>query len=172
MRIWLVGLVVVGSGCGDNDFGEGSHTPIPHILNIGGPVLTSPRWAAITFPDDPIASDIDAFLTELGASDYWTTATGGYGVGAASMFPVHVSDSPPVTIDDAGIQSYLNAHLDPVASGWPAPDANTVYAVYYPDTTTVAFVGAALCDADSAAAYHSSFELLSNGLQVSYAVIP
>ena len=161
MRGSVIAFAILATGC---TF-EADHTPLPQVVDSGGPVLASPRWAVITFPGDPLASDINAFLTSLGTSSYWNTAVGQYGVGAASEVAVPVSDTAPATIDDAGIQQYLSAHLSPLASGWPAPDANTVYVLYYPDATTVATT----CTA-SLAAYHSSF--IFGTMPVSYAVIP
>ena len=164
-RPLIVLALAGGAACGDNDFGEGPHTAMPSVISAGGPVLAAPRWAAITFPDDPLASDLDQFLTTLATSNYWKTAVSEYGVGAATAIPVHVSDRPPVSTDDAGIQAYLEAHLSPLASGWPAPDANTVYALYYPQGTMVTGCGV------SFAAYHSDF-LAMGGKRVAYAVIP
>ncbi|HTR55079.1 MAG TPA: hypothetical protein VMJ10_30545 [Kofleriaceae bacterium] len=162
MRGSLLALATLATGC---TFGEADHQPLPQVVDSGGPVQASPQWAVITFPGDPLASDINAFLTSLGTSNYWNTVAGQYGVGAATAIAVPASGGAPTMIDDAGIQQYLYARLRPLASGWPAPDTNTVYALYFPDTTTVANT----CTA-GLAAYHSSFMLGST--PVSYAVIP
>jgi hypothetical protein len=52
---WLLVAVAVASGC----FREASHPPLPEIVNAGGPVLASPRWAVITFDDDPLRADVE-----------------------------------------------------------------------------------------------------------------
>jgi hypothetical protein len=152
-------------GCGDNEFGEAPHAPLPQVIDSGGPVSGSPRWAFVTFPGDPLRDDVKTFLNDLAASAYWMAAVGEYGIGPATVTPIVVADQPPKTIDDNGIATYLASHLSPRASGWPPPDANTVYVLFYPAETSVT----GLCT--TYLGYHSN-SFLSDGTQFAYAVIP
>ena len=157
-------LALFTAACGDNDFGEAPHTPLPQVTTAGGPVIASPRFAVITFPGDPLASDIEQFAAQLGTSDYWSTVVSEYGVGPASVVPVRVTDPAPATIDDPGIQNYLIGHLNPVANGWPKPDGNTIYALFYPAATT-------FTECSSIAGYHLEIPL-PDGTYAPFLVVP
>jgi len=152
---------MLAAGC----FREASHPELPQVIDEGGPVLTGPRWAVITFADDPLRGDIETFTSALATSDYWKTAVGEYGVGPATAIPVELTDASPTMVDDQDIHTFIAAHLDPLADGWPPPQAQPVYAVFYTESTMVQ--GACT----SFGAYHSDFSL-SDGTSIAYAVIP
>jgi len=166
MRAELFAWIAISAfGCGDNEFGEAPHAPLPQVIDSGGPVTQSPRWAFITFPGDTLGGDIKSFMNDFAASDYWSTVVGEYGIGPADVAPIIVADQPPKTIDDAGIASYVASHLRPLAAGWPAPDANTVYVLFYPAETNVSGSCATFYG------YHHS-STLWDGTPFAYAVIP
>ena len=145
-----------------------SGSGMPLIIDNGGPVLTNPRFVSITFPTDSFASQIDTFISKFGPSAEWNQMVSEYGVGQASVGnPVHLSESAPTTISDSGIQSWLTNKFN--TSGLPlgAEDPNTIYVIYYPQSTTIAFSGMNSCT--DFAGYHSSYQL--NGKRVTYAVI-
>src|ERR1700689_4449574 len=70
------------------------HPALPQVLNEGGPVMTAPKFVAITFPNDTLATDIAAFSTKIGASAYWTSVVSEYGVGAGTSSAVQIATSP------------------------------------------------------------------------------
>jgi hypothetical protein len=130
-------------------------------------VLTAATFAIITFPGDSLTGQIQQFATDLATSDYWQTVVGEYGVGPATVVNVAVADPPPLTTDDAQIQSYLIQHLLTPAPGWPPLAENTVYILFYPDQTTI--TDPPLCV--GALGYHSA-AFAGRGKPFAYAVIP
>lgn len=158
MRRMLLGWVYVAMvACGDNEI---ANTPLPQAVDAGGPVLASPFWAAITFPDDPVAADIAAFLGKLGRSTYWTDVMREYGVGQGSLTVVHAT--APAPDSDPTVKDFLAAHLKPLAPGWPAPEDDIVYVLYTPASSAF--------DCNSLAGYHS--ELQVDGRDIPYVVVP
>jgi hypothetical protein len=89
-----------------------------------------------------------------------------YDVGPATATPLRVNEAAPTTTDQSAIEGYLFSRLDPPSSGWPLPDGNTLYVLYYPSSTTISDGGCT-----SFAGYHSCVQL-SNGMCVPYAVLP
>ena len=163
------------------------HAAPPQVINAGGPVLTAPKLVTVTFASDPLGSSLNEFAMKLGAAKaYWSGATAEYGVGPiASVVSYVATDSLPVMLDDTDIQAWLQAKLEGVAldggaggdaasdgggGGPPLPanDANTVYMIYYPPSTTVTFQGSASCQQFDG--YHSDFQL-PDGSFVTYGVV-
>jgi hypothetical protein len=116
--------------------GEARHAPMPQILSHGAPILSAPRVVPIFFPSDPGAPQVEAFLAKLGASTYFADVTREYGVGALTVAPaITASDPAPAQAVDTDISTWLASRVhDP---SFPAPDANTLYALFYPATTTL-----------------------------------
>jgi hypothetical protein len=102
-----------------------------------------------------------------------STDDGGDGyldVELAYDFPT-LGDSGLSTVDDSQIQVWLGRHI--AAGDFPAPDDQTVYALYFPPTTTITLQGAPGCTVGGWEAYHSSGAVLDGGSQqVAYAVLP
>jgi hypothetical protein len=124
-------------------------------LGNGGPVLRNAKIVTITFEsDDPSnVQTIESFTDQLAHGKYWSDTTSEYGVGPFTSNPslhVHIpaSDMPRFTngntkdsdgnfstqkaLLDTDLVSHLFKHANDPSSGWPAPDSNTVYAVYVP----------------------------------------
>ena len=103
----------------------------PQVQDQGGPVLASPRVVPIFFANDSEQSKVEDFLKQLAASTYWTATTSEYGVGPLTIGSSVVSaDSPPKTIDTAGIEAWLAPYAQNAG-------ANDVFAIFYPASTTV-----------------------------------
>src|SRR6202000_2742972 len=103
--------------------------------------------------DADMVTAINTFTSQIGPSDYWKTIVTEYGVGAAtSLTPIQVTDTAPATIDDAGIQTLLQAKLADQTAGSPTPDANTLYAIFYPSGTKITLQGETSCN--SFGGYH------------------
>jgi hypothetical protein len=109
---------------------------MPQVVDLMGPVLRNPRLQPIVFAGDPIQTDIAAFTAALGQTGYWFAVGEEYGVGAATGLPVAVAEEPPPTaIDDAQVRDWLASKITDRLV--PAPDGETIYAIYYPAGTTI-----------------------------------
>src|SRR5690242_1364030 len=109
---------------------------IPHLVDLGGAVLATPKVQAIFFANDAtVQAQIDDFETQLVGSTYWTTTASEYGVGDLTKLPTIVStDTPPTT--DKGIQDFLTKHLTAAGADWTY-DPDTIYSVFLPDGVVV-----------------------------------
>jgi hypothetical protein len=136
----------------------------------------------VTFPGDPLAAPLQAFGQTLASSAYWNAVRSGYCASSSAC----VGDGPPATSvtlatpagasytdSDQGGPSTLQQWLaGEIASGaLPRPDTSpvteTVYILYFPATTSIAFDGTQSCvDFDG---YHTSMTLGSQ--QVPYVVV-
>lgn len=165
-------LLAVLAACGDNavkempDAGVDAPPPwaeavpsnVPQLIDLGGAVLTSPKVQPIFFANDTLQTQIEQFLTQMGTSDYWKAATAEYGVGATmTVLPsIVTSDAPPAT-DDA-LPAWVDQHV-------PAPDGQTIYAVFLGDGVVLGGQGGNSCDA-----YGAFHDESPNG--VVYALVP
>ncbi|HEY1958137.1 MAG TPA: hypothetical protein VGH28_21100 [Polyangiaceae bacterium] len=146
----------------------------PQVESLGGNVLTTPKIVPVYFANDDtgFTPTVTSFLNKLPTSTYWGPGESEYGVGAISIAtPVQLTEDGPVTIDDTAIQTWLSGKLAAQDPLWPAPDANTVYVLFYPSATTkITLQGEASCSAFGG--YHSDVILPDKITDVAYAVIP
>jgi hypothetical protein len=150
-----------------------AHPAPPQVVTSGGPVLASPEIFSVFFSNDDSAfvGTLDDFGQKLGATAYWATL-GEYGVGPATGSSVQLTESATGNIDDSTIQTWLAGKLNGNDPAWIAPDANTVYVLYYPAGVTITNGGAKSCQAFGG--YHSNI-LVHTGhgnINAAYAVIP
>ena len=147
----------------------------PQVEFFGGAVLSSPKVVPVYFGNDQ-TTFTDQITTYLGklvstAATYWTPAVGEYLVGPPTIAtPVQLTESPGASpLADATIQTWLADKLknDPA---FPAPDANTVYALFYPAGTTITLGGQGGTSCSSFGGYHGS--ITYNNADVAYAVMP
>jgi hypothetical protein len=149
----------------------------PQVVNAGaGPVLATPRVVPVYFSNDDTSftSQITTFLTKLPTSTYWGPQVSEYGVGAiSSTQPVQLASTEPAptTIDDSAIQTWLQGKLQNNDPLWPAPDANTVYTIFYPSTTTITLGTQGGSSCSSFGGYHNNITINST-TNVAYAVVP
>lgn len=150
------------------------HPSMPQIPRHGGTVLHDPRIVTVTFPDDALAEKIQAFDDQVGQLAWWGTVAQSYGFGPAQGGGhVAVADAPPQAMTDADVEQWLSARI---ADGTlPAPTDQTLYALYYPATTTISFRdiegGGGSCQ--MFLGYHTAVEVTVAGQQipVAYAVV-
>jgi hypothetical protein len=120
------------------------HPAMPQLVNLArGSVLTTPKIYLVFFPGYPYKDQIVSFAQGLGATSYWGDATKEYGVGAiqyAGMIELSGPDANVGTsISDTDVEAFMNAKI---ASGlFGTPDANTIYSIFYPQTTTINLMG-------------------------------
>jgi hypothetical protein len=172
-----------GSDSGaDADSGSGypaAHPPMPQVIDLGGPVMTAPKFVVITFAGDSLAAQIDDFASKVASSKtYWSGTTAEYGVGpVASVLDISVAETPPTTLADSDVQTWLAAKLSGPEAGvleggapWPQPDGETVYMIYYPSNVTVSQGGGTSCN--QFYGYHGDFSFPSaTGGFVTYSVV-
>jgi hypothetical protein len=115
----------------------------PQVANLGGPTLKTPTVQPIFFPGFDYATEITDFTSKIGASSYWGGLST-YGINKlAQATPITLSTAQIVaadigTISDAYIQSWLTSRFDGTHPEFgTTPDANTIYALFYPTSTTI-----------------------------------
>ncbi len=100
--------------------------------------MKQPRFVPIVFSAEDRTSDIGAFMKAIAGSTYWTSIATQYGVGAASAVdPIVVNETPAAKITDADIVTWLQDKLDGTHADFGAADPDSIYVVYYPETTTI-----------------------------------
>ncbi|MEO6575412.1 MAG: hypothetical protein ABIP89_16310, partial [Polyangiaceae bacterium] len=112
------------------------HAPLPLVESSGGRVLVAPKIVTVTFPDDTLKDRVEAFGDMITASPWWQAATVGYCSGAACISPgsggghVVMPAAPALSYTDDDIQALIKAEV--LAGRFPAPTADTIYALYFP----------------------------------------
>ncbi|HEY1694941.1 MAG TPA: hypothetical protein VGG39_22390 [Polyangiaceae bacterium] len=141
-----------GDDGGDGDGGLSGYPAFPPFMPTlafnKGPVLKTMRIVTVTWASDANAPQFDAFDDAIGASTYWQSLAE-YGVGpSTSVAADHVSitTAPTSPWDDGDIETWASGMINGApGNGWPAPDANTMYIVYVPDTVEVTQSGQDAC---------------------------
>ena len=127
---------------GDDTVDSAAPTPFPAYpltlpkLNHYGKVIAKPRIVAITFSDDPLEATLDDFNAKASGSTWWSGLTE-YGVSAFTAVPVHLTTAAPAAVSEADIGAWLKTLFDGTHPEVPAHDANTLYAIFYPKSTTI-----------------------------------
>jgi hypothetical protein len=141
----------------------------PTAVRQGGPVIAAPKVIPIVFAGDPLADSVIDFTRKLGPSDYWKASASEYGVGAITSGDlVVINEAPPALLDDTDVKTWLQAKLGSPEAVLGQPDGSTLYALYYPASTTITLEGDKSCQ--SFGGYHN--ETTSGGIAVAYAVMP
>jgi hypothetical protein len=140
----------------------------PQVVSAGGPVLTTPKLAVVTFDDEPFAAQLETYAKTIGATSYWKAVTSEYGVGPATFARSIKVANAPMTIRQEDIETWLRSQLDGTHPEWGAPGAGTIYTIVYPTTTRVTVQGGSACAGSPA--WHGEVQL-ANKLSVPYAVI-
>jgi hypothetical protein len=159
-----------------------SHAPFPSVTYQDGSVLAAPQIVTVTFPGDALAPQLQAFGQSVASSAWWNAIRSGYCVNpgacvgdgpAGTAVVVSTAAASRYTDSDEGGASTLQQWLaGELASGeLPKPDAapvtNTIYALYFPASTTIEFDGTKSCtDFDG---YHTAMTMGSQ--QIVYAVV-
>jgi hypothetical protein len=125
-----------GTTAADGGIDSGTAFPAPHpafpsVVGANGPVVRAPVLVPVTFDGDENRGDIEAFVAAVGGTAYWKATTAEYGVGpAAAGAALHATGPAPKALDE--VRAWLLRKLDGDHPGWPAPDANTIFALYLP----------------------------------------
>ena len=150
---------------------------VPQVVTGGGPVVASPKLVPVFFPNDSYQAQLTDFVAKLGATKWWADTTSEYFVGPAVGQPaVVLTEAAPSSIADSDIQTWLAGKLNGTDPVWPAPDANTIYVLHYPASTTItqASGGQTAQSCRDFGGYHNNVALdASHSSQnVAYAVVP
>ncbi len=148
------------------------HPAPPTVVDLGGPIVSSPKVVPIFFSnDDPnFIPQIQDFLSKIQTSTYFPTAGAEYGVGAATVLPaIMLPDTANGTISDDEIQAWLVSKIEAGDGVFPAADGNTIYTIFYPSNVTITDFGGTSCQ--SFGGYHFNTHL-HDGTPAVYAVIP
>jgi hypothetical protein len=178
-------LALVRCSSGGPHQSKAAHTAFPQVIYQQGGVLAAPKVITVTFPGDPLTAEVQSFGQSVASSSWWNTIRAGYcetpagacvGDGPAGTSVVLTAPPEAKYTDSAtGGESSLQAWLA-VAIGdgtLPPPDTNaitnTIYAVYFPQTTVITLDGTQSCVQGGFDGYHNSMTMGSQ--QVVYAVI-
>jgi hypothetical protein len=168
---------------------EATHGNPPNVSNLGGPVLHSPRIVTFTFADTPNASALQAFGAGVASSAWFAQTLGDYtttSLAPAGLSVALAANGDPTYVDyggvglgadaGAGAGTDLNAFINAAIAGAvtagtiPAPDGNTVYAFYFPPSTTITgFVGQSC---QFYGGYHFNQVYGDGKTPIAYAIIP
>ena len=157
--------------------GAAAGFPFPHVVAGTGPLITAPDVVTVTFPGDTLASQLTSFGASATNSCYWDVVRANYCIGSACVgdgvgTPAPQTTAPGASYTDSAVggastlQTYLQGLI--TAGSLPTPTANTLYALYFPSTTTITLDGAASCT--DFYGYHNGFMMGST--LVAFAVIP
>ncbi len=150
-------------------------TPSLPQIGSGGTVITQPNVFNISFANEPLEADIDTFSSAMAGTTYWGDRVKEYGISPLTVGGrIHDPTVWPATVDDSAIQAWLIDRLAGdagVAPGWPAPDMNDVFALYFPPgvTVTVTDEGYVSTSCVDFHGYHS-WVTLPNNVKIAYAV--
>ena len=134
------------------------HPPTPLVDNLGGPIIANPHIVTVTFgadgdpAADPQRSFLESFNDTITSTAWWDAVRAGYcdqatpphcigkGMGGGH---VHLTDSAAATYVDSDETGARTSSIKAMIRGYvangtfPAPDANTIYAIYFPAGTQI-----------------------------------
>ena len=157
------------------------HSPLPQLVNASkGPVLTSPKIYLVFYPNYAWEAQFQAFAQAMTTASYWGATTSEYAVGAFGYGgTIDLTDTPPATITQADLQTWVGSEIQSGAFGTPDPQA--IYTIVYPKTTTitqpnpVSPVFGTVASCVSFGGYHDNVEVAlgdAGTTDFAYAVIP
>ncbi len=113
------------------------HPPLPQLVNAAnGPVLTSPNVYLVFYPSYGQEPNLQAFAQAMTTAAFWSATTSEYGIGPLSYKgTIDLTDTPPTTIGQTDIETWVASELQSGAFGTPDPQG--IYTIVYPSTTTI-----------------------------------
>jgi len=133
-------------------------------------VLRSPRVVPITFEGNTNRNEIEDFCASFGCTSYWRAIANEYGVyDAVTGTPIRIAEPAPAEINDRAIMNWLKKNIEAKTPGWDLPTPDTLYAIYYPSSTTVT-LGTDSTSCVDFGGFHENL-VLSDGTTVPFAVM-
>jgi hypothetical protein len=148
---------------------------MPQIVGGTIPVISAPVVTPVYFSGETLQTDLDGMLTTWLASKYFAGSVSEYGVksGSAGTSIVEGTYTPPITLMDTDVESWLSGELDGTHSEFGAVDATTlaseIFVLYYPAATMISLGTATSCTDFNG--YHAGVAL-GTGAVANYVVIP
>jgi hypothetical protein len=186
---------ILGANCPAVDAGvtEATHAPLPTMAYFGGPILTAPQIVTFTFSTTPGATQLQAFGQTITQTDWFAAVTKDYCIpGGACItsgpagLSVDITTAAAATyIDTMGqgsatggtdLEQFMNQEISAAvtAKTIPAPTANSLYAFYFPTTSTI-WMGAVNQGGQSCrdfGGYHSAMLYTDGKTPIVYAILP
>ena len=152
------------------------HPPLPLLTNLGGTVLSDVKIITVTYVGNTSRDTLRAFDDMIVKSPWWTTVTEGFAIhaGTSGGYVELVDDVSGKTLDnDTDLKPMIQKLV--TAGKLPPPDANTLYAFYFPASTTITLGSSQSCQAFGA--YHDSGPINVSGdggapVETAFAIIP
>jgi hypothetical protein len=169
------------AGCAPSENAGTAGFPFPPMTTSGGSLITALKLVNIIFPtesSEAMPSTVAAFGDPLASTCYWDAVRAGYcqsgTTGCVGDGPTGVTiqlSTPAAAMytDPFNTVGTLPTFLQGLitAGTVPAPDDNTLYAMYFPESTIIDMGGAKSCQAFDG--YHSGMQM--GNQNVWYAVI-
>jgi hypothetical protein len=148
-------------------FMQAPHPDFPQIPDHGGPIVAGVQLITVTFAGYPFESDVQSFGDFIVASQWVANVGQEYGVGPGAHVAHAVLPSAPAVVTHTDIEGILIAAIE--SHVLPAPAKDSVYAVYFPASTTVKlFAGDQGCLTSYGYHYSRPYE----GQRLTYFAIP
>ena len=156
-----------------NDVYPAPHPPLPLLTNFGGAVLSDMKIITVTYVGNANRDSLRVFDDMIVKSPWWTSVTDGFAIhpGTSGGYAELVDDVSGKTLDnDTDLKPMIQKLV--TAGKLPPPDANTLYAFYFPASTTITLQGSASCQAFGA--YHDSGPVTVGGatVEAAFAIMP
>jgi hypothetical protein len=157
--------------------------PMPLVTDLGGPKLSAVRVVTVSFSNDDstLVASLQSFDDSITSTTWWTAVASEYGVGAGAggghvVLPMAASSAYTDSIrgGDSSVRQLIQSS---VASGaLPAPDAQTLYVLYFPSGTILRLDGISACAPPGGTGWHDAVTVTppeaGAPLDVAYAVLP
>ena len=150
-----------------------SHAAFPAVPYNGGRVLTAPKILPVFFSGDAMAASLTDFVQKYSKSSELYAVVSEYGGNLATYVnAANLSQAAPASLTDSDIQTFISAQFKASGSPIGMPDDQTIYTVYYPETTNLidSSTSQSMCS-EGALGYHSQFVDAASGKKIIYSVI-
>lgn len=114
-----------------------THPALPQLVNgMKGPVLVAPKVHYVFYPQYANEAALQDFAKAVSGSSYWNETTSEYGIGAlAYAGTTDLTETPPMTIGQVDLQTWVGNEIKAGAFGMPDPQA--IYTIVYPKETLI-----------------------------------
>jgi hypothetical protein len=161
-----------------------AHGPFPVVSYQGGGLIMAPEVVTITFQGDTLAPQLEQFTDDILQTCWWDEVRAPFCSGTSGTTGCIQRGTPANTVDHVELTtpaaaSYTDAQIQAliqqgVAAGtMPPPNANRIYTVFIPQTSSVSDQGLG-SSCQSFGGYHSNTSVSAQGgtsSNVPYAVV-
>ena len=157
-----------------SDVYPAAHYPIPTMKNYGGPVLSDMKIVTVTYVGNAQRDALRTYNDAVLSTPWWAAVSRGFGInpGTGGLYAELEDTVSGKTLEnDTDLKPMIKELV--TAGKLPTPTANTLYAFYFPQSTTITLGSDASCQ--SFGGYHDSATVeLAGGAKVeaAFAVMP